>query len=158
MSYRWDISDWDLRITFARMGSPADTLTAAARFIVVAITSILMLLLFPIDKAMRLIGRVLLYIPFIFVIAFFMLMILDIIWLPIWGMLVGSSWLWLKYPVARPFLFLPGMILAIAALIYIMLSPDPQKNPKYKLLPQEWPLCWLLWSPSPEYFDEKLGA
>jgi hypothetical protein len=140
------------------MKSPTDALTRAARSIVVAVTSILAWLLSPVDKAMRLIGRVLLFIPFIFVIAFFMLMILDMIWLPIWGMLVGSSWLWLKYPAARPFLILPGMVLAVAALIYIMLAPEPHKNPGYTTMPQEWPLSWLLWSPPPEYFEERPKA
>ena len=135
------------------MKSPTDFLTTTARSIVIAITSVLAWLLSPVDKTMRLTGRVLLLVPFIFVIVFFLLMILDIIWLPIWGMLVGSSWLWLKYPVARPFLILPGMILAVGALIYIMLAPEPHKNPRYTLLPREWPLSWLLWSPPPEYFE-----
>ena len=158
MTPSWDTEDWDLRLAFARLQSPTDFLTSTARFIVGTLTLVLRQVLMPVDKAIRLTWRVLMHVPFVFLVALATLMVLDLIWLLVWGMLMGSSWVWLRSPWARPLLILPGIPLAILAHIFVMVDPDPHKNPKYEVLPQVWPLSWYLWSPPPEYYEEGAGA
>ncbi|MFH1140519.1 MAG: hypothetical protein V1724_02360 [Chloroflexota bacterium] len=73
---------------------------------------------------------------------------LSVIWLPFLGVLLGTSWLWIKIPVLRPFLLLPGITIARVADVYISLIPD--MGEKYqKVLKMafcdNWPVSWLLW-------------
>lgn len=154
MTWRWTVSDLDSRVTFARMQSPTDFLTVLARFVVSGVTAALALVLLPVDMLARMIGQVLLML----VVGFIVLMLLDLIWLLVWGMLVGSSWLWINHWWLRPLLFLPGMSVAILAHIYIMVAPDPQKNPRYTMLPREWPLSWNVWRPPKDYLEAKSQA
>lgn len=74
---------------------------------------------------------------------------LTLLWLPQLGLLIGTSWLWLKVPLSRPFLLLPGVAIAVVADTYVSLMPDPEKDSKYtKLaLASEWPLTFLLLRP-----------
>ena len=141
----------DLRVAFARVHSPTDLATLIARLVVGRVTLVLSYLLFPFDKVAQLIGKGLTAV----VLGFLVLIILHGVWLPIWGLLVGTSWLWLRYSLSRPVLLLPGMILAIGAHIFFMLIPDPQKVPSYASIAREWPLTWNLWSPPQAYFDQQ---
>lgn len=151
MNWRWEVDDLNLRITFARMRSPTDIFTSLARILVTYITAAMGLLLNPVDIVIRATTRISLKLPFVFVVILLLLMLLDIIWLAIWGLLVGSSWLWIKYSWLRPILIFPGMLIAILAHFSIMIAPDPQKNPRYTTLPQEWPLTWHIWRPPEDY-------
>ena len=149
MTWRWDVDDIDFRATFARVNSPTDFFTVLARLVVSRVTLVLAFVLWPLDSVLRLVGKGLVSV----VLGMIVLMVLDLSWLPVWGTLVGTSWLWLNYPWLRPILILPGMFLAILAHIYIMLAPDPHKNAKYPRLAGEWPLSWMLWRPPKAYFE-----
>ena len=52
----------------------------------------------------------------------------------------------------RPILVIPGLVLALAAYIFVSLAPDPQKNSEYHILIKSWPMSWRVWSPKEEYF------
>ena len=149
MTYRWNVDDIDLRVTFARMHGPTDFLTMVARIAVGRVTWLLTLALTPFDVVLRFIGKGLVSV----VVGFFVLMFLDLVWLMVWGLLAGSSWLWLTYPWLRFVLILPGIPLAIIAHMFIMLAPDPHKNARYFRVAGEWPLTWRLWRPADAYFD-----
>ena len=150
MTWLWNVEDIHLRVAFARTISPTDFFTLLALLIVRRVTAVVGLLLKPVDTVLRLFGRVMLT----FVFWLLVLLIITAIWWPIWAMLVGSSWLWLKYPGARPFLLLPGISLALFAQVFIILVPDPQKAATYTTLSKEWPLSWHLWRPTEAYFQE----
>ena len=149
MSWLWGVDDLDLRLTFARANEPADFLTVLARMLLPAVTGVLTLALFPVDKIMRLVGRALTAL----ILGLFVLIGIHGLWFIIWIPLMGTSWLWLRYPWTRPVLFLPGLLIATVGHIFLMLVPDPQKNAKYMLMTREWPLSWHLWKPSEAYFE-----
>ena len=149
MTWRWGVEDIDERVNFARSISPSDFFTMFARLIVSKVTSVLAFILIPFDILGRFIGKGLVAV----VLGFFVLMFLDIVWLIVWGILIGTSWIWLKYPWARPLLVLPGMTLAVSAHIFIMTAPDPHKNNKYPRIAGEWPLTWLVWRPPDAYYQ-----
>ena len=158
MTWRWEVDDLDFRVTFARMQSPTDFLTMSARKLVSTVTAVMALVLFPVDIVARTLTRIALKLPFIFVVVLFLLMVLDIVWMAVWGMLVGSSWLWINHRWLRPFLILPGILVAILAHTSIMIAPDPNKNSRYTMLPREWPLSWHVWSPPEGYSQAKSQA
>ncbi len=149
MTWRWDILDIPLRVTIGRSQSPSDFLTVATRLFITSITSVLGVVLKPVDYVARLIGHLFIML----VITFMILALLDIIWIGIWWLLITSSRLWLEAPWTRPFLVIPGTILAIIAHTYYMLAPDPHKVTEYASIPQEWPLTWFIWKPPSAYFE-----
>ena len=151
MTYRWRVEDLAERVAFARTHSPTDLFTLIARYVVSQTTSLLALVLLPISMLTRLIGRLLT----IFVITLILFLALDIVWLVIWGLLMGSSRLWLASSWLRPILILPGMFIAILAHLYIILAVDPQKDPNYWTVVREWPLTWHLYKPPTAYFTEQ---
>ena len=150
MTWLWDPDDMELRVAFARSCSPTDLFTLIARLVVRRIATLLTFVLWPIDQAARVVGHGLIAV----VLGFLVLIILTLVWFPIWGMLVGTSWLWFRYPLSRPFLLLPGIILAVVAAVYIILVPDPHKGKRYTDMAGEWPLTWQIWSPPLAYYGE----
>jgi hypothetical protein len=153
MTWLWKVEDMARRVSFARVHSPTDFFTLLARLLVGTITSVLALVLWPLDRIARIFGHFLLFV----VLGLFVLLILTAIWFPVWGLLVGTSWLWLRSQWYRPFLLIPGIIIAVVAQIFIMLVPDPHKDSKYTTLAREWPLSWNIWNPPSEYFDFEAG-
>ncbi len=72
---------------------------------------------------------------------------LSLVWLPFLGFLIGTSWMWIKIPISRPILLLPGVIIAEIANLYVSLIPDMgEKHQKLvKLgLCDTWPLTYLM--------------
>ena len=149
--YRWLAEDMEFRVAFARTMVPTDFFTLTALWIVRKLTALLAIVLVPFDVIARLIGAGLVRV----VIGLFVLMAFDAVWSLIWGLLVGTSWLWLRSPWYRPALFLPGMALAVVALVFIKLAPDPHKQPSYTSLVREWPLTWHIWRPPDAYFESR---
>ncbi len=151
MTWLWTADDLDLRIGFARATGPSDFFTVLARYLVSRVNWALALILTPVDKVAQIVGNIMFAvfaaIPLIF------LLLLTIIWFPVWGLLVGTSWLWLRYIWTRPFLILPGFLVSMVATTYVMVVPDPQKRPEYLTLIQEWPLSWQVWNPPEEYYE-----
>ena len=150
MTWLWDIDDMYNRVKFARSQSPTDLATIIAHWIVTSVTWILSYLLYPFDYVGRLIGVLLVAV----VLGFMLLLILTIIWFPLWLLLVDTSWIWLRYPWSRPLLLLPGIVVAISAHIYIMLVPDPHKQRHYVNMTNQWPLTWYIWHPPAIYFNQ----
>lgn len=137
------ISNIDYRIGIARDYAPKDPFTSIALLLVKATTSAQMILL-PIQLITTAIGGCLIALTF-----GLLALILSFIWAPFLGLLLGTSWLWLKAPYLRPILLLPGVLIANIANLFIMLAPEPEKEAKYTKLSiaEEWPLSWYLMSP-----------
>lgn len=78
--------------------------------------------------------------------------VLSIIWWPFLAFLLGTSWLWLRAWYLRPILLLPGVIVALVADLYVMFTPEPEKDAKVMKLSMadEWPLSWYLLRPPAE--------
>ena len=151
MTWLWKVPDFKTRVAYARRTAPGDVFTQLARLLVNPITILLALVLAPVDYAARQLGRLsVIFVGWGLIFFFF----LTLLWFPLWGMLAGSSWLWLNYAWTRPLLLLPGAALSIVLTVFLMLVPDPEKHPKYVTIAQEWPLTWLLWRPTFAYFDE----
>ena len=150
MTWLWDISDMDQRVEWVRRHSPDDFPTMLARYVIGKVTFVMAYLLWPFDYVLRLIGRGLARL----VLGLLLLLILTGIWYPIWLTLVQTSRLWLHAAWSRPILLVPGMVVAILAHSYIMLIPDPLKDPRYVNLIREWPLSWQIWKPPTAYFEE----
>ena len=77
-----------------------------------------------------------------------LLMLFSVIWLPFFGIILGSSWLWLKIPILRPILLLPGVVIAVVVNFYVALIPDMAE--KYQKLIKlaicdNWPYSHIVW-------------
>ena len=149
MSWLWDIDDFDTRVSFAREYSPVDFLTSLVRVVIMRVTLALSWVLSPVDKLMQFIGHGLIAV----VLGMLLLIVIHGLWFIVWLGLIGSSWLWLNRPWTRPILAVPGVLLAIFGHIFLLLVPDPHKNPKYNLVAQDWPLSVRLWKPTEAYFE-----
>ena len=51
------------------------------------------------------------------------LYLLSIPWLVLLGILLGTRWTWLNFPIVRPLLFIPGVIVTAVAYTYVSLVP-----------------------------------
>ena len=51
-------------------------------------------------------------------------LIFNIPWFLLLGVMLGSSWLWLKLPLARPLLLIPGVIFAALSSLYAAYMPE----------------------------------
>lgn len=128
--------------------APQDIFTKIAR-VSMAGTSVLAIPLFPIEVVTTGAGGCLIALTF----GLFAL-VLTAIWLPFLGLLLGTSWLWLKAWPLRPILLIPGVLIATLSHVYVILAPEPERDAKWaKLaLAEEWPLSWYLMRPPPEYY------
>ena len=149
LTWLWQVLDLDLRVEHARANGPDDLYTLLARWIVTRVTLVFGIVLWPLDAVLRILGRILT----VFVIGLLLLLILTGIWWPVWASLVYSSRIWLSTPWSRPFLLVPGILLALFAYLFLMFVPDHQKHRKYLTLPSEWPLTWHLWKPPKAYIE-----
>ena len=85
-----------------------------------------------------------------------LLLPLSAIWLLFLGFLLGSSWLWIKIPVSRPFLIIPGVLLATLAGVYVSLVPDMGEKYQKVLkmgMADSWPYSFLTYKISLEIHD-----
>ena len=137
------IQHWQSRIVLAQHNAPSDVFTTVALVLVKAATTALIILL-PLQMVSTAIGGCLIALTF-----GVLSIILSIIWLPFLGLLLGTSWLWLRVWYLRPILLIPGVAVAILATVYVMLAPDPERDAKYAKLSMagEWPLSWFLVKP-----------
>ena len=151
MSWLWHIEDFDLRVKFARSNGPVDFLTLFTRLVLTRVTSILTLILAPVDMVLKFVGKGLIAV----VLGMMLLIVLHGLWMIFWLPLMGMSWAWARYAWARPFLILPGVFIAIFGHIFLMLVPDPHKNAQYAvMMTQEWPLSWQLYKPPEAFFEQ----
>ena len=139
----WQEDDLDDRVKAARAGAPADILTKLARYLTKAITSILVILL-PLAKLTSAVAGCLI----VFTIGFLSFVFL-VVWLPLYHILITTSWLWLKAWYLRPILLIPGIVIAFVSDIWVLLTPDFRRRAKQKkqAMCEEWPLSWYLVNP-----------
>ena len=82
---------------------------------------------------------------------------LSVLWGPMVGLLLGSSWLWLKAWYLRPLLVVPGIVVAIIARLYISFIPDMgdkfQKIIKMGLC-NSWPYSFLVYGLTKQHAAE----
>ena len=120
-------------------------------------TTVLLLVIFPVELVTTFVGGCLIALTF-----GLFLLVLAAIWLPLLGLLLGTSWLWLKAWPLRPVLLIPGVLIALLSHVFVILAPEPERDVKdAKLaLAEEWPLTWYLLRPPPEYYAvlEEEGA
>ena len=74
----------------------------------------------------------------------------SLIWAPIFWLLLGTSYLWLRYWYFRPLLVIPGLLLAIVGHLILMFSPpaapvDMEDRLLQAGMTDEWPLSWWIW-------------
>jgi hypothetical protein len=122
---------------------PKDIFTLGAY----GLNGVLRLILFPVN--------LILVPPFTFVLGILatitfglLLMLLSLVWLVFFGIIMGSSWLWIKAPLARPLLFIPGVLIVLVSDVYVSLIPDMgEKHQKLiKLaLCDSWPFSLLVY-------------
>jgi hypothetical protein len=141
------ISDIELRVELAKEYGLTAILTRIAWGLAKSLAVITMLLL-PLEMVTTAVGGCLLALTF-----GLLTIPLTVIWLPLYGLLLGTSWLWLKAWYLRPILMLPGVLVSFVAGAFVMLAPEPERAAKWAKLAfaQEWPLSWLLLRPPDEY-------
>ena len=147
------IRDIEYRCALARARTPRDIFTKVARLSMAA-NSILSIPLVPVELVTTFAGGCLIALTF----GLFWL-VLTAIWLPFLGFLLATSWLWLKAWPLRPALLIPGLLVALLAHVYVILSPEREKDAKIAKLAlvEEWPLSWYLMKPPPEYYAGLTG-
>ena len=139
----WLHDDLDERLKAMRVGAPRDIVTRLARLLTKAITSILVIL-WPIAKLTSIVAGCLI----VFTIGFLSFVFL-VVWLPMYHILIATSWLWLKAWYLRPILLIPGIIIAFGSDIWVLITPDFRRKAKQKkqAMCEEWPLSWYLVNP-----------
>ena len=91
-----------------------------------------------------------------------LLLPLSLIWMVFLGFTLGTSWLWIKVPITRPVLIIPGIVIPTLGGIYVSLIPDMgehfQKHLKMGLT-DSWPYSYLIWQISRhDYTDDDMSA
>ena len=142
--------EWYSQVQLARVHSPDDPFTKLALAVVRGVCTVLSVVLFPIGVITTFLGGLLIALTF-----GLLLIPINLIWLPIFGALSGTSWLWLHAWYLRPLLLLPGVLLATMATIFVVLTPMPEEALRGEkalkgFLASEWPLTWLIWRGPPE--------
>ena len=140
LTQRNDLED---RIKESRANAPSDIFTKFARILVKFITSLLVVLT-PVAKLTSASGGCLI----VFTIGF-LSFLFGLLWLPWFYFLISTSWLWLKAWYLRLILLIPGVIIAVAADIYVMFTPDFGRGVKQRkrAMCEEWPLSWCINNP-----------
>ena len=152
MTWRWDATDIPARLRYALKFAPTDILTLFSMFVMKHCCSAIAMIVWPFDLVLKGTLGFLLKGGCVFVWGMLILMILDLVWMSIWMLVMLSSSAWIKMRWMRPILVIPGLVLALAAYIFVSLAPDPQKNSEYHILIKSWPMSWRVWSPKEEYF------
>ncbi len=79
-----------------------------------------------------------------------LLLAFSFLWMPVYGLLLGTSWLWLKCWPLRPMVAVPGLIFSIAGDTLLMFAPPPRDPDDIAArliqadFADEWPLSWLI--------------
>ncbi len=141
---------WYWQIQSARANGPDDLLTKLTLAAVRGVCTVLSVILLPVGAITTFLGGILIALTFGLI-----LIPINLVWLPLFGGLAATSWLWLRAWYLRPLLLLPGVLLAIIGTIFVVLVPMPEETLRGEkalkgFLASEWPLTWLIWQGSPE--------
>jgi hypothetical protein len=136
-------NDLEDRVRAARANAPRDILTRFTRMLVKYVTSLLVVFT-PFAKVTSAIGGCLI----VFTIGF-LSFLFALIWLPMYRLLIWTSWLWIKAWYLRLLLLFPGFVIAFIADMWVMFTPDFRRDSgrKKRALCEEWPLSWYINSP-----------
>jgi hypothetical protein len=136
-------NDLEDRIRAARGNAPTDILTGFAKILVKSATSLLVVFT-PFAKVTSAVGGCLI----VFSVGFLSFFV-ALIWLPLYYMLIGTSWLWVRAWYLRIILLLPGIVIAFIADMWVMFTPDFRRDSglKKRALCEEWPLSWYINNP-----------
>jgi len=123
---------------------PKDYLTQITFYLNNIVTAIISILLIPIVPFSTIgIGLIVLLTFSLF------LLVISFVWMIFFALLISSSWLWIKFWILRPLLFLPGLIITITGMIFCSLMPDMgekyQKIEKMSLC-NSWPYSYTFFS------------
>lgn len=148
-----EINDMEYRIRLARLNAPKDIVTKIAFWSYTIIGALIGIITLPLSWVAKNLGGCLAI--FTFGILFF---ILEILWLPFFMFILGTSWLWLHAWYTRPLLLIPGILVSLLANIYISLTPGPDGNSTHSKLSiiDSWPLSWYLLKPPAMYYEAQI--
>ena len=120
----------------------ADKFTKATWLVVKLLVGLLFILT-PIAWIMQLLGSILMMVSF----GLYAWLYTILLWWPILGLLLGTSWLWFRLWPLRPILLVPGIFLAVIGDLILMFAP-PDRDREATLfraaLAEEWPFSWQL--------------
>ena len=145
--------DLSSRVAIARMYGPQDWFTRSALFANDVFT-IICFVLIPIQIVTTAASGCLFVLT-----AGLMILPLMLIWLVFSRLLLGTSILWIKVPISRPLLILPGLLVAFLAHLFVQLvsNPDgPSDRAVKMLLCDAWPLTWLVLRPPVEWQENRV--
>jgi len=72
----------------------------------------------------------------------------SLLWLPFFGLLMGTSWLWIRAWPLRPLVFLPGLLTVIIAFtLAVLVHDDPEGFDRKSTMIMAWPLSWYVMRP-----------
>ena len=135
--------DLEDRVRAARTNAPKDIFTRFPRMLVKTTTSLLTVFT-PFAKVTSAVGGCLI----VFTVGF-LSFLFALIWLPIYHLLIGTSWLWIRAWYLRLLLLIPGVFIAFIADMWVMFTPDFRRDSgrKKRALCEEWPLSWYINNP-----------
>jgi len=72
----------------------------------------------------------------------------SLLWLPFFGLLIGTSWLWIRVWPLRPLLLVPGLLTVVVTFtLAALIHDDPGGFDRKAALIMYWPLSWHVMSP-----------
>ena len=145
----------DYRISLAHRKRPKDPFTYLAVFIIKFTTTVIGLLLLPVQFITTFATGLLISLTFGLALIPF-----TLIWMPFIILLMTTSWLWIHAWYLRPILLLPGVAIAVLASTYSPLIAEMgETGSRYSKLSvsQEWPMSWYLIRPSAEYYSNHIN-
>ena len=111
---------------------------------IVKVISMAMTILLPITWVVQFLVLILKYLTFGLVLLVYSL----VLWMPVMWLLLGTSWLWLRYWPLRPLLFIPGIALASVGHFVLMCAhydTDHEAVLWRVSFTEDWPFSWKLW-------------
>ena len=128
----------------------ADRFTRITWMIVKALSMALIIFL-PVTWVMKFVGIILKNLTF----GLYLIAYSFVLWMPVLWLLLGMSWLWLRFWPLRPVLIIPGIVLALVGHLILMCNPGSNSDPEdaeallwQVSFTEDWPLSWKLWQAS----------
>ncbi len=121
-----------------------DRSTQAARFLV-KVLAVVLAVLIPVRLVVHFILSLLTFSLYRLPLS----LLASLVWMPIFGGLLGTSWMWLKAPPLRLVLLPAGLLLVFLGEVLLMVAPPPipadyQERWEKATILEEWPLSWLV--------------
>jgi hypothetical protein len=135
------------RLEFARAELPHSRLTSWAVVLAAALRGILALVLLPLQLVLMVVWAILSLVTFRLSVLVTSL-VFAVPWLLVLALVALSSWLWIRAPLLRGILLVPGALLIAIVNQYLLLVPDDPEGSSAKFeLVETWPLTWSVLRP-----------